>query len=268
MQQSPSEEQQVRLPTGLIGSVRRALRVLEVVAEAGDGVTAKVVARRSGFPLATTYHLLNTLVHEGYLVRLSKARGYGLGYKLGGLHRRLCAELDVVPSVYDVLDGVHHRACAPAYYAVLRDGELVVAEIADSPRFPRVQPLDLGFHEAAHATSFGKVLLAAMPRAGLREYLGGAGLARLTGGTITRLADLEDELRLVRDCGVAQEVEEFRPDLACLAAPVRNDVGEVVGAMAMSTPLADFSRRRVVLEDLVRQGAGELSKLLTSVDPR
>jgi DNA-binding IclR family transcriptional regulator len=145
---------------------------------------------------------------------------------------------------------------------------LVGAEIADSPRFPRVRPLDLGFHEAAHATSFGKVLLAAMPRANLRAYLGGTGLTRLTGGTITRLADLEDELRLVRDYGVAQEVEEFRPELACVAAPVRNDAGTVIGAMAMSTPLTDFTRRRVVLEDAVRQGAGELSELLTTVDPQ
>jgi hypothetical protein len=102
-----------REQTGLIGSVQRALRVLEIVAAAGDGVTAKVVARRSGYKLSTTYHLLNTLVHEGYLVRLPNARGFGLGYKLTGLHERLCSELDVVPSVFEALKEMHTTVRAP-----------------------------------------------------------------------------------------------------------------------------------------------------------
>ena len=74
-----------REPSGLIGSAQRALRVLEVVAAAGDPLTAKAVARRAGFKLGTTYHLLNTLAHEGYLVRVGHGRGFRLGHKLGSL---------------------------------------------------------------------------------------------------------------------------------------------------------------------------------------
>ena len=70
-------------PSGLIGSAQRALRVLDIVGSAGDGITAKAVARRAGYNLSTTYHLLNTLVHEGYLIRLGHGRGFGLGYKVG-----------------------------------------------------------------------------------------------------------------------------------------------------------------------------------------
>ncbi|HEY2192547.1 MAG TPA: helix-turn-helix domain-containing protein [Actinomycetospora sp.] len=62
-----------------LGSVHRALRVLEVVADAGDGITAKAVARRLDYNLSTTYHLLSSLVEDGYLVRLEPARGFGLG---------------------------------------------------------------------------------------------------------------------------------------------------------------------------------------------
>jgi DNA-binding IclR family transcriptional regulator len=256
-----------RQPTGLIGSVQRALRILEIVADAGDGVTAKAVARRTGLKLSTTYHLLGTLVHEGYLVRLANARGYGLGYKIGRLHRELCTELDVVPTVYDVLDALHERACAPAYYAVFRDGELVLAEIADSPEFPREEPLDLGFHEAAHATSFGKVLLAALPAKALRDYLAGAGLPRLTARTITGLTELEAELDRVRRTGLAAEIEEFRPDLACVAAPVRNAAGAVTGAVATSVPLKTFTGRQDALEDAVRRGAAAVSELLGPAAP-
>lgn len=74
-----------REPSGLIGSAQRALQVLEVVAAAGGPVTAKAVARRAGFKLGTTYHLLNTLAHEGYLVRGGHGHGFRLGTKLAGL---------------------------------------------------------------------------------------------------------------------------------------------------------------------------------------
>lgn len=243
------------VPGGLVGSVQRALRVLEAVASAGDGVTAKAVARRCGFKLSTTYHLLGTLVHEGYLVRLPNARGYGLGYQVAGLHQRLHEQLLPSPGVADALRHAHRVGGTAVYFSVLRDAHLVVADVVDSPHAPRVRPLDVGFHEAAHATAFGKVLLAFLPADRRRDHLAGAGLRRLTGRTITRLADLEEQLARVRATGVADEIEEFRPDLACVAAPVRDDRGTVVGAVAASAPAPYFSTHRDRMIEAVRQGA-------------
>lgn len=59
----------------LLGSVRRALRVLEAVAAGGDGITAKAVARRAGLPLPTTYRLLNTLLYSDRRRRGAARRG-------------------------------------------------------------------------------------------------------------------------------------------------------------------------------------------------
>lgn len=243
------------VPDGLLSSVQRALRVLEVVAAAGDGVTAKAVARRCGFKLSTTYHLLGTLVHEGYLVRLPHARGYGLGYKLTELHARLRDQLGSTPRVTDALRHAHRVAGTAVYYSVLRDAHLVVAEVVDSPQAPRVRPLDVGFHEAAHATAFGKVLLAHLPASARRDYLAEYGVRRLTDATITGLRDLEAELAEVRATGLAQEVAEFRPDLACVAVPVRDAAGRVVAAIAASAPLAYFRAYRETMVEGVRQAA-------------
>jgi hypothetical protein len=82
-----------------LASVRRALRVLEVVADAGDGITAKSVARRLDDNLSTTYHLLTSLVDDGDLVRLEPARGFGLGPKLPALNDRLRAQLPIPPGL-------------------------------------------------------------------------------------------------------------------------------------------------------------------------
>ncbi|MFD3676394.1 MULTISPECIES: helix-turn-helix domain-containing protein [Streptomyces] len=50
----------------LIGSVQRALRLVEAM-YAENGATAKRLARVTGIPLPTVYHLLRTLSHEGYV---------------------------------------------------------------------------------------------------------------------------------------------------------------------------------------------------------
>jgi DNA-binding IclR family transcriptional regulator len=248
--------------SGLIGSAQRALRVLEAVAAAGDGVTAKVVARRTGFKLSTTYHLLNTLVHEGYLIALGHGRGFGLGYKIDGLFQLLCRELTVDTRIRGELAELHERAGAATYYTVFRDNAVVVAAVADSPRYPRAEPLRFGFHEAPHATAFGKVLLASLDTRRRRDYLSGAGLPRLTPSTSCTLRGLESELSQVNRTGVAQEVEEFQPRLACLAAPVTDGTGRVAGAVAFSVPAIEFSRRRTELEQAARSGAGRVSRLL------
>ena len=59
---------ETRRPT-LIVSVRRALRLMEAVASHPGGAPAKQLARQADLPLATAYHLLRTLVHDGYVVR-------------------------------------------------------------------------------------------------------------------------------------------------------------------------------------------------------
>lgn len=251
-------------PAGLLGSVRRALRVLETVAAAGDGITAKAIARRTGFKLPTTYHLLNTLVHEGYLVRLNNARGYGLGYKISELNHRLADAIDVTPAIAELLQEVHRRAGAAVYYAVMRDGELAVAEVVDSPEAPRAEPLRLGFHEAPHATAFGKVLMAAMPPHERRAYLAGTGLPRLTLHTLTKLADVEAELEAVRHGRVAQEVEEFIPNLACVGAPVQGADGGVCAALALSVSADAFGAHRSELVRSVRLGAARISRSLAA----
>jgi DNA-binding IclR family transcriptional regulator len=256
------QEEVPREPSGLIGSARRALRVLEIVASEGDGISAKAIARRAAYKLSTTYHLLNTLVHEGYLIRLGHGRGFGLGYKVGGLYRRLCDQLDVDQGLLDELRVLHQRGQAAAYYSVFRDTQVVVAAIADSPEFPRVEPLDFGFNEAAHATAFGKAMLASLPNRERLEYLAGAGMPKLTARTTVRVRELDIELAQVARAGMAMEVEEFRPEVACVSAPVLDAENKVAGAVAFSVPAKDFQARRGTLERAVLAGAARFSRML------
>lgn len=247
---------------GLLGSVQRALRVLDVVSHAEEGITAKAVARRAGLHLSTTYHLLNTLVHEGYLVRLADKQGYGIGYKIPALYRQLRRHLDLTPELAAVVTDLHHRAQAAAYYASFRDGHIVLAHVVSSPCYPRPDLLQVGFAESGHATAFGKLLLASLTPGARRGYLTTHGMPQLTPLTVTDSWELEAELDQARAHGLVAEVEEFQLRFASLAAAVYDRTGAVVAAIAVSVPATHFEQRQTELAHIVRQAASQASALL------
>jgi DNA-binding IclR family transcriptional regulator len=92
----------------------------------------------------------------------------------------------------------------------------------------------VGQHIPLHATSNGKVLLSGLDRARLDEVLGG--LSTYTDHTITTKKALRDELDRVREQGYAVAVDELEVGLTAVAAPIRNNHGDVVASMSVSGP--------------------------------
>lgn len=69
--------------TSLVRSLQRGLHIVNVVAAEGP-LHAKRIARTVMLPLPTAYHLLRTLVHDDYLVRLDDGTYVlGDGFRVG-----------------------------------------------------------------------------------------------------------------------------------------------------------------------------------------
>ncbi|HEV7896704.1 MAG TPA: IclR family transcriptional regulator [Planosporangium sp.] len=236
-------------------SVERAMRVLDRVADAPGPLAAKDVARDLGLTLPTTYHLLTTLVRSGYLVHLTAEHAYALGHRVDDLARALRRQIAVPAEVERIAAVCHEEARAAAYYAALRDGEMVVAHVAECHDHPRMRLLDVGFHHLPHATAFGKLMLAALDPDDREDLLERTGTPAVTPRTVTDRLLLRRQLDQVRTAGLAVETDEFQSDLGCMAAPVTDAVGRFVGAVAVSMPTSQLLRRRREVERAVRTAA-------------
>jgi DNA-binding IclR family transcriptional regulator len=212
----------------LIASVQRALHLIDAVGAADRPVPAKALARTTGLALPTTYHLLRTLVHEGYLIR--RDGGYLVGDRLRALSAPGAQGLR--ERIWPALHGLHEDLAAAAYLAVYDDGEVQLVDVVDSPRSPRVNLwVELGV--AGHATALGKAVLAALDDAGRREYLSRHSLADLTPFTLT---DRRALLRSIdRSPHLALDRQEYEIGAACVAIPIRGADGPA--AVAVSVPL-------------------------------
>jgi len=233
---SPAGDAAHRAPATLIASVQRALRLLEATSAAPNGAPAKQLARKVGLPLSTTYHLLRTLTFEGYLRRLPDGT-YIMGDEIGRLLEPANLQ-GVISRSRPALTALRDTARAAAYLAFYDEGEIVVKDIEDGPRAPRID-LWVGFREAGHATALGKCILAHLDSEAANDYVERHPLHDLTARTITNRHTLERGLRQVRIEGLAVDDEEYLAGTACVAAPLRT--ARQIGAVAVS-----LSRGRLV----------------------
>jgi len=241
----------------LINSVQRALRLLDVVAAASRPITVKALATRSGLSLGTTYNLVRTLIHEGYL------RGDHDGLLLGPRFPALAGQ-DwsgvFLARVRSALSQVSDEIGAAAYLSRYEDGEISVVDIVDAATHPRVA-LWVGVQDSAHATALGKQILANLDSDQLNDYLSRHQLPELTQHTISNRRMLMQELAGGGDAIVDRQ--EYALGSVCLAVPVLTD--DAVCSLAISLPTDD---RRIAdltdITDKLRAVAASLSLQLSA----
>lgn len=207
------------IPSDLIQSVSRALRILEVVGGHPEGLAPKVIARRTGLKLATTYHLLRTLAYEDYLVRDAAgdySLGLGIADRFADLRSALLGPADVSKVLQSLAGGTGHSV----YLARFVDGRIAITAVSEAPGSPHLEDLIPGFDEGAHATALGKALLSRLDPGARRAYLLAQGLPAFTPGTVTDLDQLDHELVSCRD-GVFVEEGQFDGQVSCAARLVR-----------------------------------------------
>lgn len=95
--------------------------------------------------------------------------------------------------------------------------------------------VSVGTRVPAHATSMGRVLLAWSPETEIERVIAGSGLHPFTPRTITDPEQLRAALRTVREQGWALVADELEEGLISVSAPVRDQTGAVVAALASST---------------------------------
>lgn len=230
-----------RRPTR-IQSLARGCQLLLWLAERPLGATAKQVAFGNRLALATTYHLLNTLVDEGLLTKDSQRR-YRLGSRSAVLAQAYLRGSAVSQSLLTALRALAERTRETVYLADWGEYDIRVLASVEGTEVVRVAEVASGPYEDGHARANGKVLLAFAWRELRESYLEGHSLRRLTARTICDRDTLERELEAIRMRGYAIDNEEFSEGMSCLAAPLLVH-GQLIASFAMSVPTARFHARR------------------------
>ena len=119
-----------------------------------------------------------------------------------------------------------------------------------------------GTRSPMHASGIGKALLA-HGHPPMVARLMATGLPRFTPHTITDPEGFRDELAQIRARGYAVDNEERTQGMRCIAAPIRNALGETVAGLSISGPVSRIAPDRVApLSAQVIAAAATLSAAL------
>jgi DNA-binding IclR family transcriptional regulator len=114
-----------------------------------------------------------------------------------------------------------------------------------------------GNREYLHCTALGKAILADLPDDRVEAIVERRGLPQKTGNTITEVDELFDALAEIRETGLAYDRGEILEGLRCIAAPVTDSDGAVLGAISVSGPVSRVgdADRSEHLEESIRHSA-------------
>jgi DNA-binding IclR family transcriptional regulator len=146
----------------------------------------------------------------------------------------------LVAAARAVVERVAEELGETIFLSGARAGRLYVLDKQEGTGFLRAAPR-IGAEIPAHATAIGKVYLAFAPES-LRPLE--RELARYTASTVIDARALSREVEAVRARGWAAMRNEWIPDLAGVAVPIRGG-GRLFGALAAAGPSSHFDGRDV-----------------------
>jgi DNA-binding IclR family transcriptional regulator len=235
-----------------VGSVARALALLDALAEGPAGVNA--LARRIGVNPSSASRLLATL-ERGGLVEREPGGPYRLGLHLVTLADRALARLDVRDLARPQLRALVEQTGETATLSIPGGEDAVTVDFVPGESSV-ISMARVGRPSIGHATATGKVQLAF---AGTQPAV----LDAYTDRTITSPERLAAELDAVRRQGWAEAEGEREPDLNALAVPVFRRGGELAAILGLQGPAARLTAaRRAELLPRLRAAAAAVSRAL------
>ncbi len=244
----------------MIEGMAKGMAVLESFDTQRQRLNATLAAERAGITRAAARRHLLTLTHLGYLE--TDGSYFWLAAKVLRFSGSYLATARLPRAVQPALNRLAAQAQESFSAAVLDGDEIVIiarsgfewrssSDGKTAPARVLAYGLHLGARLPAHATSTGRVLLAAKTKSEFNAWLKArteaGSLARLTLHTTTdprKFRALVDQVRLDDYC-VASEEHEL--GVHALAVPLRDMQGHTVAALNVVT-----SPQRLMLEDMQR----------------
>ena len=244
---------------GGVQSLGRAFAILEEVARHRDGIGLAELSKLVGLHNSTTFHLARTLASLGYLRQDKESKRYRIGRPLFALAASALDEIEMVHVATPVLEDLSRETGESGHFGVrMGDAVVVIARTSGPGAFQLTERV--GVVRPVHCTALGKIILAALRPDQLKRMLERIELKPSTDNSITDAAVLLKEIEEIRRTGIAFDDGEFNAEVRCIAVPVLDFTGQIIGAMGISGPIWRLSNQALQGHaKLVRAAANRLS---------
>lgn len=220
-----------------VNSVKKALAILDLFPINGPELSISEISEKLGLPRPTVSRLVNTLVGEGYLKRITKSRKYSLGIKLFRLSTVINSSMKITTVAAPLLRELRDNIGETVYLDILDGYERVCVLSFEGKQLLRIV-VPIGQRSLLYAGADAKAILAYQPENVIDEIVDKTGLKPFSKNTITDATALKQELIKIKQEGVAVSIAECTPGSVAVSCPVWDQNGEVTSSVSISLPHA------------------------------
>lgn len=228
-------------PKKTIGSVKKAIDIINYIADQEHGQGATEISEALGYGVSATYHLLNTLKESNIITQDEKTKKYQLGLKLWKLGMVAYRQNSIAITLKPHLTRLRDYTGETSNLTILDGNEIVYVAQEESDKLIKMFT-KTGATAPLHCTASGKIFLAYMEEDQRNETIDSLDLVRFTDNTITDKSLLKEELQRIKESGYGFDIEERDEDVSCIAAPVFGPDNEVMACISISGPHNRFTR--------------------------
>jgi DNA-binding IclR family transcriptional regulator len=244
----------------IVPAVKKAFKIVEMMAAQNRGYKLSAVARECGLPVSTANVLLHSLRECGYLQR-SENGVFFLTTKLFTEGNKLIRQVQLYDVAFPEMQRLSRITDFSINLAIPDRFELIYVRIIQGRGDIQVQS-HVGLRRAFHQAATGKVMLAFFSEERVKEIVDTAGLPAITKQTITSYHLLTKELEAIRAQGYAMDNEESGKNLWGIAAPIFDHQRNVVAALGVAGTLLSPAENAKFLITEARKSALTVSRSL------
>jgi DNA-binding IclR family transcriptional regulator len=231
------------MPSFQIKVLDKAIRILELLAQANRGVRLKDLISTASLNKSTALRILRALEsHE--LAARDGSGAFVLGSRVLWWENCYRRNFELLAVVRPVLEKLRDLTGETVTFSILMGQQTVVIDQVVSRNVTSTR-FELGLSAPLHAGASGRVILAHMNQDEQKRFLRSSQLPHLTDKTITSRVKLERELKQCRTKGFTVSRGERTPNTCSIAAPVLARAGQVAGVVSIVGP-TDRLRQRVI----------------------
>jgi DNA-binding IclR family transcriptional regulator len=243
-----------------VPALARGLQLLGYFTHRERELTGAQLSKRTGWPRASVFRMLQTLEQAGFIERCGDGPVYKLGVAVLRLGFEYLASLELTEHGRPIIEALRDSSGYSAHL-VIRDAREVVFVAKAAGRNAMFHSIQVGARLPAHATVLGRVLLGGLSPQELAAQYDGYTLKPHTPTTPTTLEALQAAVAADAQRGWGMSQGGFETGISTIAAPVFNEQNQVCAAVSITVPASRIEPELVeVLVAHVRDAASALTQ--------
>lgn len=234
-------------------TIQRATEIIDYIAD--NPRTLSELAAHFHVHRSTVLRQLRPLQQAGFLLHRSDGH-YVIGPRIIAIAQQSLDAIDLRRLAHDELRALQARVGNTVHLAQLIENCVIYVDKVESSSSVRMYSR-IGKVVPPTCTGVGKAILSRLDTRRRDEVLRDADWTKHTTSTITDRAELDRELAEIARRGWAVDDGEFEDFTNCVAAPVGNATGTVVGAISITAirVVSDLAALTAHVDDLLATAA-------------